>query len=272
MFSSRNFLLLLVLLAVVLVWKSSGVEFLAADRPLLYPAHSEQGNTAPKMCEFSPPAASFSVPYVAQTPELNTDPHSPTWSHAASTWIEKDCSHQLDYPKLKTEVRGFWTDSDLYLLFICPYKELNLWLPADNSKDRLKLWDRDVVEFFLGDNWTNIRVYREFEIAPTGDWVDLAIDLDRKDDYNAAAWNSGWQRQGRIDEKDHVWYAAARVPLRSVTEKQVKSGTKWRANLYRIDGLGPDSERHFLCWQPTCVVKRDPNHVPEHFGELVFTR
>jgi hypothetical protein len=41
-------------------------------------------------------------------------------------------------------------------------------------------------------------------------------------------------------------------------------------NLYRIDGKGPDSERRFLCWQPTCVVNRDPNHVPEAFGTLVF--
>src|SRR5215469_4193246 len=120
------------------------------------------------VCQVATPTASFSVPHVGKAPDLNTDPHSATWAHAATAWIAKDCTHQLDYPKLKTEVRGFWTDSDLYLLFICPYKELNLWLPADNSKDRLKLWDRDVVEFFLGDNWTNIRVYREFEIAPTG--------------------------------------------------------------------------------------------------------
>jgi hypothetical protein len=100
--------------------------------------------------------------------------------------------------------------------------------------------------------------------------VDLAIDLD-KESYGAE-WNSGWQRLGRIDEKNHVWYAAARVPLHSVSEKKVVVGTKWRANLYRIDGLGGDSERRFMCWQPTCVVDRDPNHVPEHFGTLIFTK
>jgi hypothetical protein len=103
---------------------------------------------AGEVCEVTSPTASFSIPHVAQAPNLNTDPNSATWSHAASAWIEKDCSQQVDYPKLKTEVRGFWTDSDLYLLFVSPYSELNLWLPADNSKDRLKLWDRDVVEFF----------------------------------------------------------------------------------------------------------------------------
>jgi hypothetical protein len=222
------------------------------------------------VCEVTSPTASLTVPHVAKAPELNTDPHSATWSHAGSASIVKDCTQQLDYPKLKTEVRAFWTDSDLYLLFISPYEQLNLWLPADNSKDRLKLWDRDVVEFFLGDDWTDIKHYREFEIAPTGDWVDLAIDLNH--DKYEADWNSGWQRQGRIDEAHHVWYAAARVPLKSVSEQPIKAGTKWRGNLYRIDGLGEDPQRHFMCWQPTCVVNRDPNHVPEHFGTLIFTQ
>jgi hypothetical protein len=207
------------------------------------------------VCEVTSPMAALSVPHVAQAPELNTDPHSPTWSHATSAWIEKDCTSRLDYSKLKTEVRAFWTDSDLYLLFVSPYSELNLWLPADNSKDRLKLWDRDVVEFFLGDDWTNIRHYR---------------DLDH--DSYGAEWNSGWQRQGRIDEAHHLWFAAARVPLKSVSELPVKPGTKWRANLYRIDGLGEDPQRHFMCWQQTCAPNRDPNHVPEHFGTLIFAQ
>ena len=223
-----------------------------------------------EVCEVKSPTAAFSIPHLAKTLELNTDPYSATWSHAASAWIVKDCSQKIDYPKLKTEVRAFWTDSDLYLLFISPYEQLNLWLPADNSKDRLKLWDRDVIEFFLGDDWTDIKHYREFEIAPTGDWVDLAIDLTH--DKYEADWNSGWQRLGRIDEANHVWYAAARVPLKSVSEQPVKAGTKWRANLYRIDGLGEDPQRHFMCWQPTCVVNRDHNHVPENFGTLIFIK
>ena len=261
---------MLVTIAVVIAWKVWEVGFPVAGASVPRVAPNPQVDTASKVCEVSSPTASFSVPHVSQAQELNTDPHSPTWSHASSTWIGRDCTHQIDYPKLKTEVRGFWTDSDLYLLFISPYDELNLWLPADNTKDRLNLWDRDVVELFLGDDWENIKHYREFEIAPTGDWVDLAIDLEHES--YGAAWNSGWQRQGRIDEKKHIWYAAARVPLRSVSEKPVMTGTKWRANLYRIDGLGPDSQRRFMCWQPTCVVNRDPNHVPEHFGTLLFTQ
>ncbi|HVH69924.1 MAG TPA: carbohydrate-binding family 9-like protein [Candidatus Dormibacteraeota bacterium] len=261
---------LLAMVMVVVLWKASRPGVFSFGRAARQVAHAALRDDTAKKCEFSPPGASFSIPHVSEPPRLNTDPHSPAWSHTSSAWMEKDCSRQMDYPKLKTEVRAFWTDSDLYLLFISPYTELNLWLPADSSKDRLKLWDRDVVEFFLGDDWTDIKHYREFEIAPTGDWVDLAIDLNRGS-YDAN-WNSGWQRLGRIDEKEHIWYAAARVPLRSVSEKQVTRGTRWRVNLYRIDGLGADPQRHFMCWQPTCVVNRDPNHVPEHFGTLLFAR
>jgi hypothetical protein len=210
----------------------------------------------------------MSVSRVAKAPALNTDPLSDIWRKASAAMIVKDCTRRLDYPDLNTEVRGFWTGADLYLLFTCPYRELNLFLAAQPARDRDKLWDRDVVEVFLGDDWKNIRHYREYEVAPTGDWIDLAIDLDRKGD--GAKWNSGWEAVARIDQAARVWYAAARIPLKSVSEKDVRPGTRWRMNLYRIDGKGPDSERRFLCWQPTCVVNRDPNHVPEAFGTLVF--
>jgi hypothetical protein len=258
---------MVLILAAAAIFKLSAGGLPTASGPV---PHSSRADASAKACVFTSPGAAFSIPYVSQAPELDTDPHSATWAKAASTWIAKDCSKEVDYPKLKTEVRAFWTSSDLYLLFICPYSELNLWLPADSSKDRLKLWDRDVVEFFLGDDWQDIKVYKEFEIAPTGDWVDLAIDLN-KNSYDAK-WDSGWQRQGRIDENNHIWYAAARVPLHSVSNKQVEAGASWRVNLYRIDGLGDDPVRHFMCWQPTCVTNRDPNHVPEHFGTLTFAR
>ena len=229
----------------------------------LAPAASAQ---AP--CSAAPPFAGISIPHIAGKPALTLDPAAQPWKSAQKTTIVKDCSRSLDYPDLETTVRIFWTDTDLYLLFRCPYKELNLFLPAANDKPRDKLWDRDVVEMFLGDDWQNIRHYREFEIAPTGDWIDLAIDLDHQ--QNDKQWRSGWKTTARIDRREHAWYAAARIPLASVSTAPVKAGTRWRINLYRIEGLGPDSQRHFLCWQPTCVQNRDPNHVPEHFGTLVF--
>jgi hypothetical protein len=227
------------------------------------------------VCTVARPTASFTIHHVSihhgsGSPEPNTDPNSRMWKTAARTAIVKDCTHVVDYLELTSEVRGFWTDTYLYLLFQCPYKVLNLWLPAMGGGPRVKLWDRDVVEMFLGSDWTNIRHYREFEIAPTGDWIDLAIDLD-KQSYDHT-WRSGWKTTARIDKKAKIWYAAAKIPLTAVSDQAVTAGTKWRANLYRIDGLGEDPQRHFMCWQPTCVVNRDPNHVPENFGTIVFEK
>src|SRR6266516_879910 len=187
-------------------------------------------------CIVTQPTATFSIRHVNGRPRLSLDPESDIWKTAAAESMSKDCSRQIDYPNIQTEIRAFWTDSDLYL-------------PADNATPHVGLWDRDVVEMFFGDDWTNIRHYREFEIAPTGDWIDLAIDLDHKS-YDHS-WRSGWQTMARIDEQHKIWYAAARIPLSAVSSKPVQEGTKWRMNLYRIEGLGPDAQRHFLCWQPT---------------------
>jgi hypothetical protein len=224
--------------------------------------------SAQQPCVTADPTATFTIHHVDGSPGLSLDPAAAPWNTASVQSMDKDCSREISYPHLNTEIRAFWTDTDLFLLFRCPYIELNLFLPADNSKKRVHLWDRDVVEMFLGDDWTNIRHYREFEIAPTGDWIDLAIDLDHKN-YDHS-WSSGWKTMARIDKEQKVWYAAAKIPLSAVSGQHVVGGTKWRMNLYRIDGLGEDPQRHFLCWQPTCVQNRDPNHVPEHFGTLIF--
>jgi hypothetical protein len=219
-------------------------------------------------CEVQEPRATFTIRHVSGNPALTLDPKAEVWKHAASQMMDKDCSRVIVYKNLATEIRAFWTETNLYLLFKCPYTVLNLFLPPNNAGPHVGLWDRDVVEMFFGYDWTNIRHYREFEIAPTGDWIDLAIDLDRES-YDHS-WRSGWHTMARIDEARKVWYAAAQIPLASVSPQPVHEGTKWRGNLYRIDGLGADPQRHFMCWQPTCVQKRDANHVPEHFGTLIF--
>ncbi len=165
---------------------------------------------AQQPCTVTQPTASFEVPRVAGDPPITADPAARIWRNTAATSISKDCSRQIDYPSLRTEVRSFWTGTHLYLLFSCPYHELNLFLPALGGGPRDKLWDRDAVEMFLGSDWKNIRHYREFEIAPTGDWIDLAIDLDRQS-YDQT-WRSKWTTAAHIDEVHHIWYAAARDP------------------------------------------------------------
>src|SRR5581483_4050398 len=187
-------------------------------------------STAARGCVVADSVATLTLPHVAHAAPLSLDPAD--WSRAAVTSMDRDCARDIRYAKMATEIHGFWSDGFLYLLFKCPYESLNLWLPTTNEVPRPHLWDRDVVEIFLGDDWRNIRHYREFEIAPTGDWIDIAIDLDHPaEDYQ---WRSGWQTKARIDRQSRVWYAAARIPLGAISQQPVHAGTRWRMNLYRI--------------------------------------
>jgi hypothetical protein len=214
-------------------------------------------------CVLSSVHDEFEISHVSGHPKLTLD------ARGASQTMSKDCYEQIDYPQAKTMINAFWTDTDLYVFFRCPYAKLNIFEPANHAEARMNLWDRDVVEMFIGDDWQNTGRYREFEIAPTGDWIDLAIDLDRKSFDHT--WRSGWETLARIDEAHKVWYAAARIPLKAISEKPVTPGTKWRVNFYRIDGPGGNDTRHFMCWQPTCDRKTG-NHTPQSFGTLVFGR
>ena len=41
-----------------------------------------------------------------------------------------------------------------------------------------ELWNWDVAEVFIGSDFKNIRRYKEFEVSPQAEWVDLDVNLD----------------------------------------------------------------------------------------------
>jgi hypothetical protein len=223
--------------------------------------------SAQEPCVLNASHDQFRISHVSGHPALSVDESSPLWANAQEQVLWKDCYRQIEYPKRKTTIKVFWTDTDLYVFFRCPYSKLNIFTPANHSEARMNLWDRDVVEMFVGDDWKNTGHYREFEMAPTGDWIDLAIDLERKSFDHT--WRSGWETLARVDKAHKTWYAAARIPLTAISDKQVTAGTTWRVNFYRIDGRGGKNKRHFMCWQPTCDRKHG-NHTPESFGSFLF--
>src|SRR5690349_19784748 len=94
---------------------------------------------AQQPCVVTQPTASFTIRHMAGRPELTLDPQADIWKSAAAQSMSKDCSRQIDYPNITTEIRAFWTHTDLYILFRCPYTVLNLFLPADNSKKHVGL-------------------------------------------------------------------------------------------------------------------------------------
>ena len=195
-------------------------------------------------------------------PSLDTNPASPFWRDSAPTYMDADAHGKPD-PRYRTEVRTRWTAKNLYFLFVCPYEQLNLRPNPDRSAETNELWNWDVAEVFIGADFKNIRHYKEFEISPQGEWVDLDIDLNKTRHEDGWKWNSGFQVAARIDEAAHVWYGAMRIPYSAIDDRQPQQGNMLRVNLYRSQG--PASALHQIAWRPTMS---DTFHVPERFGLL----
>ncbi len=192
----------------------------------------------------------------------DADPGSPFWKGIPAVIADRD-QFGNPVPGHRTEIRSRWTGENLYLLFVCPYQQLYLKPNPDTKHETYGLWEWDVAEAFLGTDFQNIKRYREFEVSPRGEWVDLAIDLSSPHHEDGWKWNSGFQMATRIDEAAHIWYAEMRIPWSAFESKTPVSGQELRANFYRAQG--PPPSRKEICWQPT---KTPSFHTPQAFGKL----
>jgi hypothetical protein len=201
--------------------------------------------------------------YVDSGAALTLDPSAPLWAGAKPVVADKGrWGEKIDTGP--TEIRSRWSRTDLYLLFVCPYRRMHLKPNPTTSAETDKLWDWDVAEAFIGSDTSNIRHYTEYEVSPQGEWVDLDIDRANRKSLGIK-WDSGFESKARIDSDKKVWYAAMRIPMSALGVTPVKGG-KVRANFYRIEG-GP-KDRTYITWQPT---NSETYHAPEAFGQLVFT-
>jgi hypothetical protein len=121
---------------------------------------------------------------------LDTDPNSDMWANAPRVTAGRDYFGQ-PIPGPPTEIRSRWTKEHLYLLYICPYDELNLKPNPDTSAETPRLWNWDVAEAFIGSDFEHITRYKELQVSPQGEWVDLEIDRDNPSGQAGAKWNSG---------------------------------------------------------------------------------
>jgi hypothetical protein len=195
-------------------------------------------------------------------PQLDTNPMSSFWRGSEPIYMESDALGKAE-PKYRTEIRTRWTKQNLYILFVCPYEELNLKPNPNTSAETNELWNWDVAEAFIGADFKNIKRYKEFEISPQGEWVDLDIDLGRRHNDSGWKWNSNFEVSSTIDKAAHVWYGAMRIPYASIDSRPAVAGNTLRINLFRCQG--PASSRHYIAWR---APMRDSFHTPERFGTL----
>jgi hypothetical protein len=192
----------------------------------------------------------------------DTDPHSAYWASASRVIAEGDFyGHPIHGHR--TEILLQWTVNNLYLLFVCPYQQLHLKPNPNLAAETYELWNWDVAEVFIGADFQNIRRYKEFEVSPQGEWVDLDVNLDKPPHEVGWVWQSGCEVAATIDASQKIWYGFMRIPWPSIAPDSPTAGKEFRINFYRCQGSDPD--RKYITWQP---VHRASFHTPEAFGIL----
>ncbi len=208
----------------------------------------------------------LAVKYAAKDVAPSADPQSAFWKGVVPVLATKS-NLGVELPTNRTEIRVRWTEQNLYVLMSCPYEELYLLPNPKISTETNKLWEHDVAEIFVGADFEKIHQYREYQVSPQGEWVDL--DIDRKNPLPEGGWkwDSKMKTKARIDAKAKVWYGEFQIPMASITAKKIEAGMLMRANFYRFQGGPP--ERKMVAWMPTGVIN---NHTPEKFGTLKLVK
>jgi hypothetical protein len=220
----------------------------------LYAANPEPGSTSIKKCK------DFKV---------SGDGTSAEWK--STEWLI--VAQQEAGPALySTKVKVLHSETGIYFLFSCEDKKLTSTLQGDF----LDLYNEDVVEVFL---WTDesFPVYFEYELSPLNYELPIIIPNYKGKFYGWKPWHyegerltqhatstaggekvsggavSGWVAEFFIPYK-------LLVPLNNVPPV---TGTKWRANMYRIDY---DNGTKYFAWQ-----KIDKGfHEYNNFGTFIF--
>lgn len=192
------------------------------------------------------------------------------WHNARPVWITRYWSGEAAPPERHFEVRLIWSHTRLTVRFLCRQREpLVVNQNPQLSEKTIGLWERDVCELFIAPDLNRSARYFEFEVAPTGEWLDLA--LHHKPDARETNWDycsdmtaaariaAGWTMMAL----SVPWHALGQVP---------QAGGRWRGNLFRCvgaEGQEPSATRGYLAWQPTYT--QQPNfHVPAVFGYIRF--
>ena len=189
----------------------------------------------------------------------------------STDWIRlgRQGQGELDYP---TRVKVLYSGTGIYFLFDCEDRKLTATLKGDN----LDLYNEDVVEVFL---WTDesFPVYFEYEVSPLNYELPIIVPNNRGTFLGWLPWH--YEGDRRVQHETSVkggpkesgasvkgWMAEFFIPyklLAPMGNVPPVPGTKWRANMYRIDY---DQGASHFSWQKTAGSFHEYNK----FGTFIF--
>lgn len=191
----------------------------------------------------------------------NGFPPEDEWLNAEPVAFCHDWQGKNQDPQRTTEVSILWSADEIYLRFRCRYRTIHVFPDAEPNGRRDELWDRDVAEVFLQPDRFGEKYYKEFEVSPNGQWLDLDITPEALSHIT-----SGMRSTVKVSEADGIWTADLAIPINAITPA-FDPAQPWRVNFFRCEGVDP--KRFYSAWQPTETI--EPNfHVPQKFGWLRF--
>jgi hypothetical protein len=171
-----------------------------------------------------------------------------------------------------TKVKVLYSEKGIYFLFNCEDKKLTSVIKADYQN----LWEEDVVEVFL---WTdeNFPVYFEYELSPFNYELPIMVPNNKGKFLGWLPWHYEGERKtlhatnvtgGNLVSGGAItgWTAEFFIPYKLLTPLSnvpPEAGTKWRANMYRIDY---DNGETSFAWQKTAETFHEYNK----FGTFIF--
>ena len=212
---------------------------------------------------------------VAKTADftINGIGNNANWEKAEWLHLTQRRPEEIDESRA-TKAKIMYSETGIYCLFDCLDKKIT----ADMQADFMDLWTQDVVEIFF---WTDesIPFYFEYEISPLNYELPIMIMNDNWDllrwqpfhyDENRHTQHATTIRGGMRSPNAAIsgWTAEFFIPyklLKPLRNVPPKSGTMWRANLYRVDY---DNNSRGMNWS-WCLTGRN-FHDYSKFGNLLF--
>jgi hypothetical protein len=187
------------------------------------------------------------------------------WAKAGNVDVNSYWSGDKAPESRRFTARLLWSDTSLYVRFDAEQHEPLVVSGEPVLTEKVYgLWERDVCEIFIAPDASMPNRYYEFEISPSGEWLDLGIELTPKGGVTNWEYTSGMETAVKID-RDNV-IEVVRIPFGALGGKP-EAGDVWLGNLFRCVGRG--ETRGYLAWRPTKTAK--PSfHVPSAFGEFEF--
>ena len=211
---------------------------------------------------------------------LSADPDAAPWK--GITGIFMDHGPKGDpVPGHRTEVRSRWTKDNVYFLYICPYQELHLHPNPKPDKRNQPALGLGRGGSFHRHEFPNIHRYKEFEMSPQGEWVDLDIDSTKMGNDNAWLWNSGFEVKARIDERRRSGTAKCAFPSRASTivrrpraSRCASTSTVARARtpIASTSRGSPRTPRRFTCLRRSGACGWRTDGSPKRPGRCAFRR